>query len=107
MRGGNDLNLAIRAQRLNQSVDQSRIDERFIALDVDNKGELACFAGDFGDAIGAAVMTRRGECDFCAPIESRIGDTHIVGSNNYRIQFSCALATFQDMLQKWFASNWI
>src|SRR6266513_2732500 len=105
MRGGDDVDLTIRTQRLHEAIEQSRFGEWLVALYINDIIELGGFAGDFGDAIGAALVLRRGHRHLCAPIEGSRGDPHVVGSNDDRIQFLRATTAFPDVSKKRFVCN--
>src|SRR6266480_3232058 len=56
MRGSDHLDLAVRSQFLHEFVDQPWIDQRFVALNVDDERELFRIARDFGYPIGSAAV---------------------------------------------------
>src|SRR6202035_2886488 len=86
-------------------VDQTRIDQGLIPLDIDYVCELLCFSRHFGCPIGAGAMSRRSQRDLCAPVKRRGGDPHIVCGNDNRIQAFSPETTFPDMFQKRLSSN--
>ena len=79
---GHDFHFAIGTQLFDKPVDQPRIDQRFVALDINYVRELLCFPRHFSDSIRAAEVLGRSQCDFCAPIKRRGGDSHIVSRND-------------------------
>src|SRR5262249_35411318 len=56
MCGRDDLDRTIRAKSLHDPVDQTRFDQRFVTLDVDDERKLFRFACDLGNPIGSAAM---------------------------------------------------
>src|SRR6266496_3207515 len=58
MRSRHDSHFAIRLQFFDSFVDQTRIDQGFIPLDIDYVCELLCFAGHFSCSIGAGAVSR-------------------------------------------------
>ncbi len=83
MRGGDHLDLRIALQFAHEPIDQLRIDQRLVALDVDDVSELLrSFARDFRDAVGAAGMVAPTSGDFRAPVERGFGDAHVVGRDD-------------------------
>src|SRR5262245_13706401 len=105
MRGGNDLRCAVRAKFLDNLVDQAWINQRFIPLNVDDERELFRFSCDFGYSISSAAVTCDGQRDFGTPIESRLGDAHIVRGNDYRFETLRSFGSLPHSSQNWFAGN--
>ena len=64
-----------------------------------------CFAffRDFGDAIGPAFVSGRCYRNFRAPSESGLGDAHVVGGDDDRVERLGAEAAFPNMLKQRFA----
>ena len=85
MRGSDDVDLRIRAKRINEAVQERGLGQGFVSLDVEDEFESGRFADDLGDAIGAALMPFRGHRDLGAPIEGGFRDAHIVRGDDYRI----------------------
>ena len=56
MPGSDDVDLAIATKFLNDLVDQTRIDQRLVALNVDDVGKLFRPFCHPGDPIGAALV---------------------------------------------------
>src|SRR6266513_5610247 len=100
-----DVDLPIRSQFFNESVDQAGINQRLIALDINYVAELFPLFCDFGNAIGSALMPWGGQRNFRAPVKSRICNAQIVCSDDNGIQFFSALTTFLDMTEKWSIGN--
>ena len=86
MRGSNDVDAAIRAEFFDKLINQARIDQWFIALNVNNECEVFRMACNFGHAIGPAAMVWRSQCDLGTPIERTLSNTHIVGRDDDQIQ---------------------
>src|SRR5438874_2188976 len=105
MRGGDDVDLAIGTEFVHEAIEQCRFQERFVALYINNETKLSGFARDLGDAIRTALMLRRGHRNLSPPIKGRVGDSHVVGGDNDRIQFLCASATFPDVPEKRLVCN--
>src|SRR6266487_5518465 len=82
MRRSDDIELAISAKFLDELVDQVRIDQRLITLNVDYVREPLCLFCDFGNAISPAVVPRRSQRDFGAPIKSGFSNAHIIGRDD-------------------------
>src|SRR6202040_747334 len=61
MCGGDDLDLAICAQLPSEPVDQTRIDQRLVALNIHDEGEFFRFADDLSNPIGATSVIGRGQ----------------------------------------------
>src|SRR5438477_6324107 len=102
---GDDVDLAIRSQFFNDSVDQARINQWLVALDINYVPELFPLFCDFGNAIGSALMPWGGQRNFRAPVKSRICNAQIVGGDDNGIQFFSASTTFPDVTEKWLTSN--
>ncbi len=107
MRSSNDVDPRIRAEFLDELINQTRINQRFIALDVNDEHIVFRVAYDFRDAIGSATMFGRSQSDLCAPIERGLGDPHVVSGNDQRVQFFCMLTAFPDVSQKRLSCNWM
>src|SRR6266487_293050 len=105
MRRGDDTDLATGTQFLDQLVDQSRIHQRFVALNVDDERKLPGFSRYFGNAVRTALMIGGRERHFRAPLEGCVRNAHVVCGDDDRIQFSCASAAFPNMTKQWFARN--
>src|SRR6266508_4146565 len=71
MRSRHDSHFAIRLQFFDNFVDQTRIDQGFIPLDIDYVREPLCFPRHFGDSISAAAVLRRSQRDVCTPAKRR------------------------------------
>ena len=95
MRRGHDFHFAIGTQLFDKPVDQPRIDQRFVALDINYVRELLCFPRHFSDSIRAAEVLGRSQCDLCTPIKRRGGDSHIVSRNDNQVQVFGAEALLQ------------
>src|SRR5881392_3414533 len=102
-----DVDLAIRSQFFNDSVDQARINQWLVTLDINYVPELFPLFCDFGNAIGSALMPWGGQHNFRAPVKSRICNAQIVCSDDNGIQFFSAFTTFPDVTEKWLTSNQI
>src|SRR5947207_15698449 len=105
MRRGDDIDLPIRPQFFNESVDQARINQWLVALDINYIPELFPLFCDFGDAIGSALMPWGGQRNFCAPVKSRICNAQIVRGADNGSRFFSASTTVPDGPEKWLASN--
>src|ERR1051325_9559682 len=105
MSGSDDLDCTVGAKLLDHLVDQSRFNQRFVALNVDDKCELRRITCDFGDAIRSTAVTRRSQRDFSSPIESSLGNAHIVRCNNECVEAFSPLASLPDVLQKRLSGN--
>src|SRR3954463_2412627 len=105
MCGGDQLNRGVRSQLRNQAIDQPRLDQRFVALNIDYETELPGSAGDFGRSIGPALMAGGCQGDFRAPTESGLGNSHIIRGNDYRIQRSSLNTSLPNATQQRFAGN--
>src|SRR5260370_41753284 len=105
MSRGDDVDLAIGTQLVHEAVEQSRFGQRLIALDINNEIELLCFPGDLSDAVGAALMMWRGHCHLGAPIESSVGDPHVVRGDNDCVQFLRAPTALPYMSENRFVCN--
>jgi hypothetical protein len=105
MRCGHDFHFAIGTQLFDKPVDQPRIDQRFIALDINYVRELLCFTRHFSDSIRAAEVSGRSQGDLCPPLKRRGGDSHIVSRNDNQIQVFGAEASLENPFQKWLSIN--
>jgi len=63
-------------------INQARIDQWFIALDVNDECEFFRTACNFGHAIGAAAMFWRSQCDLGTPSKCALSNPHIVGRDD-------------------------
>ena len=74
-------------ERRDRLIDHSRVDQRLVALHVDD--QLAVERdGDFGQPIGAAAMGGAGHPDFAAERLDRSSDPHVVGRDDDRVDRS-------------------
>src|ERR1700704_1903567 len=97
MRSGNHLERLVALQFTDETIDQLRIDQRLVTLDVNDVRELFQLARYFRDPIRTARVIRRGHRHFGAPIEGRFGNTEIVGGDNEAVEFLRAPAAFPNM----------
>ena len=58
MRGGDHFQFAVPLQLAHEAIDQFRIDQRLVALNVNDVRELFRLRGDFSDAVGSARVIR-------------------------------------------------
>ena len=86
MRSSDDVDVAIRAEFFDKLIDQARIDQWFIALNVNDECEVFRVACNFGHPIGPAAMAWRSQRDLGPPIKRGLGDPHIVGRDDDRVQ---------------------
>src|SRR5690349_4196570 len=105
MRSGNDIDVRIGAQRFNHSIEKPGIDERLVALDINNDAVVGAMTGDLGDAIRSALMLFGGHCNLSAPIKGGVGNPPIVSRDDDGIQTLCPAATFPHMPEKRFVCN--
>src|SRR5215471_4859329 len=105
MRRGDDVDCAIRAERLDHAVEQRRFSQRLVALDINNVLKLRRMLNDLGNAIGPALMLWRSHRDLGAPIKRCFGYPHVVRGDNDVVQFLRVAATFPNVLKKRFVSN--
>jgi len=82
MRGSNDVDLHVRAKFFNDCINQTGIEQRFVPLDIEHERKSFRAACDFRHPISPATMSRGGQSDLGAPLESGLGDAHIVGGND-------------------------
>src|SRR5207247_10239784 len=101
MRRGDDIDLPIRSQFFNESVDQARINQWLVALDINYIPELFPLFCDFGDAIGSALMPWGGQRNIGAPVKSRICHRQIVRGDDNGVQFISPSTAFADLPEKW------
>ena len=78
-----DLERRVALQRIDQSIDVADVDERFIALDVDDLIECLAlqrfdFADCCGDAIGARLIVTGRTDDAPAECDDMIGDPRVI-----------------------------
>ena len=76
----------MRAEFFDKLINQARIDQWFIALNVHDECEVFRVACNFGHAIGPAAMVRRSQCDLGTPIKRALGNPHIVGGDDDQVQ---------------------
>jgi hypothetical protein len=86
MRSSDDVCAAIRAEFFDKLINQTRIDQWFIALDVNDACELFRMACNFGHAIGPAAMFWRSQCDLGTPPKRALSNPHIVGCDDDQVQ---------------------
>jgi len=78
---GGDLGGGLFEERGDGSVDGGWVDERFIALDVDE--DVACLMRrDFGDAFGAGAVVAAGHAGFAAESANGVDDALVVGGDD-------------------------
>ncbi|MEP6938059.1 MAG: hypothetical protein ABI871_08320 [Chthoniobacterales bacterium] len=98
MRGGYNSNRSISSQQRDYPIDQLRIYQRFVALDVDDVTCVPASADHVGDTIGATPMTWRGERNLGAPGEGCLGNAHIISGDDQRIERFGTPTSFPDVL---------
>jgi hypothetical protein len=86
MRSSDDVDSAIRAKFFDELIDQARIDQWFIALDVNDECEVFRMVCNFGHAIGPAAMFWRSQGDLSTPIKRGLSNPHVVGRDDDRVQ---------------------
>ena len=89
-----------------ESVNQLRIDQRFIALDIDDVGDAAQFRRDLRDSIGPAGVMQRFVRLTSAP-QAKAASAMRMSSVAMITAIKClrAAAAFPDVLQQWLAGN--
>jgi hypothetical protein len=97
--------IAIRAQLANQPIDQTGLNERFVALYINDELGVAQFRNNFGDPIGATAMFSRGKCNLRPPAQGGFGNPAIVGGDDDSIKASRTATSFPYASQKRLASN--
>src|SRR5262245_18838957 len=105
MRGGDNPDRPVRAEFLYEFIDQLRINQWFIPLNVDDEPELFRVTYDFGRSVSAAAMACRSQRNFGTPIKSSLGDAHVVCGNDHRVEVFSSFAALPYTLQKRFSSN--
>ena len=98
-----DVDLAIGAQLLDDAIDQPWINQRLIALDVDDERELSRFARHLGHPIGPTLMMGRGHDASGTKGPQGIGDSLIVNSDYNLFYFQRFTHAIDHMLDKRFA----
>src|SRR5947207_14025495 len=91
----NHLDLAIGSESFDKLVDQARIDQWLVALDIDYVPELLCLSSNFGNAIGATAVPPRGQRDFRTPIRRGVRALHRVRRADGRMQVVSVSAALQ------------
>src|SRR5690348_13593923 len=87
----------IRSKLGDDSIDQSRVYQRFVALNINDEAELFRMRNYLSDSIGSALMFSGGQCDFRSPIECGFRDPHVVGGDDNFIETSRATTGLPDM----------
>src|SRR5215472_17374956 len=107
MRSSDDVCAAIRAEFFDNLINQARIDQWFIALDVNDECELFCMACNFRHAIGPAAMFWRSQCDLGTPLKRAFSNPHIIGCDDDQVQIFGSHRLFPNSPQKRFSSNYM
>ena len=100
MRRGDHFDFRIALHAARQSIDQLRIDQRFIALNVDDVRNASQFRGHFRDAVGPAAVAEVRQANFRAPSEGGFRDAHVVRRDDHLSSFGRVLAAFPDVSQE-------
>ncbi len=82
-----------------QRFDGGRLDERFVALQVDDEVGVEA-AGDLGDAVGAAGVVAAGHLDAAAEALDGGDDARVVGGDDDRIDAAGLAGAFVDVLDE-------
>ena len=88
---------------MNQFLRKLRVDEGFIALNINDDSESAQFLSHFRNSIRAARVLIRGQGDLGAELERSFRDSHIIRRNNDPVHIGNSTTSFPDMANKWFA----
>ena len=83
-----------------QGIDEGWIDERFVALDVDDVGYLRTAPDCLRDAIGSGGMLRRSHRHLRPELKSCVANALVVGGHQEEVEFLAGAHPFEDVMQK-------
>src|SRR5437763_11204126 len=107
MRSSDNVDAGIGPEFFDKPINQARIDQWFIALDVKDERELFRVACNLGYAIGAAAVFYRSQCDLGTPFERGLSNSHVIGCDDDQVQIFGSHGSFPDAPQKRFSSNYM
>ena len=88
-----------------QLVDEGGVDERLVALDIDEVGGGGKLGGGLGNAIGAGGMLGGSHCDVGAEGFGGFFDALVIGGNDDFVELLTLLGALEDVLEKRFAAE--
>jgi len=88
-----------------EAIDQPGVDERFVALDVDDMRSLWKCGERFGNAVGAGGMVWRGHHGTAAEGVDSVEDALVIGRDYEFLQGGAGLAAIPDVLDERFTSD--
>jgi len=102
---GRHVHRRIGNERSNDLLDHLGLDERLVALDVDDDLGVRNLRCDFGDTISAARVMCSSHDSFDTTFLDRISDLLTVSCHNDTVHVSCCARAFRDPADHWFSSN--
>jgi hypothetical protein len=83
-----------------EGIDEGRVKERFVALNVNNMGGGLALGGGFGDAVGATGMVDAGADGACPDGVAKAGNAVVICGNDEFINFPALGSSFKNVLQE-------
>src|SRR6266404_7631501 len=105
MRRCDDVDLAVSSKGFDELIDQTRINERLITLNINDIRKFFRFLCYFRHAIGPALMTVRSQRNLRSPTKGRARDPHVVRGDDDGIQFPGPATPLPNAAKQWFASD--
>jgi hypothetical protein len=85
-RRGDDLDLRTVSQLSRKALQKNRVNQWFIALDIENDRGLFQLSRNLSNAVGPGGMICSRDGNFCAEVKSGFRDSHVIGRNNNLIK---------------------
>jgi len=102
---GDQIGFRASLKLFHQFPEQSRVDERFVALDIEEDRRPLQFFRDFSDPVGAARVFRRSQRDLGPKLERCLHNPHVVRSDDDPIKNVCFEAALPNVLDQGLAGD--
>jgi len=103
--GGDHFGGIVFDEDVGEAVDEVRVDERFVALDVEDGGGFGIFFDDFDETVGARRMIGASDDDLSSEGAGDGSDAFVVGGDIEGVEAGGFLGLFPDVLDEGFASD--
>ena len=103
--GGDHRDLRIADQGRREILDQHRIDQRLVSLNIDEVGDAPQARRDLSDPVGAARMGGGGHHHFRSEVEGRLGNPVVIRGDDDLGDFFREQCALPDMADKGFAGD--
>lgn len=104
--GGRDhVQTWISAEGCRELIDEFGVDERFVALDIENVCGLGNALDGLGESVGSGGMIRRGHHRFAAEMGDGFCNAFVIGCDDDFRKFRGEFTAFPNVLDEWFTSD--